>query len=127
MTWLGIEQRKPEHIGYVYIITHIPTQRFYIGQKKFYFKKTRKPLKGNKNKRHYTTDSDWQDYWGSSNKLLKFIEENGKQDFKREILCFCDTKWELSYMELRYQIKYDVLFNPLAFNEILNVRLHKSK
>lgn len=38
---------------------------------------------------------------------------------------FVDTKWELSYWELKYQMDYDVMFRNDTYNGIINVRLGK--
>lgn len=127
MTWIGIEERKPEHIGFVYIILHKETGKYYIGKKQLISNKSRKPLKGNKNKRHYQIESNWEDYWGSSNKFQEYVKQEGKDKFIRIIIGFHNSKFELSYAELYHQIRKQVLFDPLSFNEIINVRLRKMK
>ena len=50
-------------IGFVYLITNITNNRKYIGKKLTQFKRSKKPLKGKTNKRRYTVESDWQDYY----------------------------------------------------------------
>ena len=60
-----------DYIGFVYKITHIPTGKYYIGKKFFWKILKRPPLKGKKNKRHEKQPSDWKEYWGSSEELLK--------------------------------------------------------
>ena len=113
--------------GFVYKITCIDTGQFYIGCKKFNRKITRKPLKGRKNKRREFVESDWRNYWGSSNELQALVQKHGKDAFIREIIDLCDGQWELKYQELKHQLAYDVLFNPLALNGIINVRLNRPK
>lgn len=125
--WIGIEKRKPEHLGFIYCITHKESGKYYCGKKQLISNKTRKPLKGNKNKRHYQTESDWKDYWGSSNKFLEFVEQEGKDKFERRIVKFCNSKFDLSYDELIYQLECDVLNDKKSYNEIINVRLRKRK
>ena len=49
----------------------------------------------------------------------------GENKFKFEILKFCDTKWEISYWELYYQMHEHVLFRDDSYNGIINVRLSK--
>ena len=73
------------YYGFVYRITNLTNGMDYIGRK--YFKTVRKlnPLKGFKRKRKVTKETDWQDYWGSSNRLNEDIEKLGKENFKREI------------------------------------------
>ena len=56
-------------VGFVYLITNTKSNKKYIGKKLAQFKKTRPPLKGRKNKRRSTVESDWRDYWGSSDQL----------------------------------------------------------
>ena len=48
-------------------------------------------------------DSDWADYFGSSIELNKDVESLGKENFRREILYFCHSKAECSYIEAREQ------------------------
>lgn len=38
---------------------------------------------------------------------------------------YCESKWELSYFELKYQIDENVMFRADAYNGIINVRLSK--
>ena len=92
-----------EVVGFVYQITNTANGRMYIGKKLARFKRSRPPLKGRKNKRRYKVDSDWQDYYGSSDELTADIMKIGKDNFKREILFYCRSKSELSYVEAREQ------------------------
>jgi hypothetical protein len=125
--WKNIPENISEYQGYVYIITHKSTGKFYIGKKFYWSKVTLKPLKGKRNKRHSRRESDWKDYWGSSANLLADISAFGRDEFEREIIKSYKNKWDCAYYELKEQLKYDVLFNELAYNEILNVRLRKIK
>ena len=92
-----------DYFGYVYRITNSINGYDYIGRK--YFKTVRKlrPLIGKKNKRHKIKETDWQDYWGSSKRLLEDIEKHGKHNFTREIICLCDTRGQTNYMEAKIQ------------------------
>ena len=58
-------------MGFVYLITNTTNGRMYIGKKLARFKRSRPPLKGRKNKRRYKVDSEWQDYYGSSDDQQK--------------------------------------------------------
>ena len=124
--WIGIPDDITPYYGYIYIITNIKTGRSYVGKKFFRFKRTRKPLKGRKNKRHYLVESDWKSYYSSSNELLKDIKEYGESNFKREVLKLCKTPWECSYYELVEQIEREVLFREDSYNGIIQVRLPKA-
>ena len=125
--WNNIPKDISKYQGFVYIITDKVTGKFYIGKKFFWSKKTRPPLKGRKNKRHYTVESDWKSYYGSSNNLLVDIEKYGKKRFQRDIISYCETKFDCSYRELQFQMEYRVLFRTESYNEIINVRLRKRK
>ena len=123
--WINMPKDITPYYGYTYCITNINTGRSYIGKKFFYFKRTRKPLKGRKNKRHYLIESDWKTYYGSCNELLKDIEKYGKNNFKREVLKLCKDKWECAYYELVEQVEREVLFRDDYYNGIIQVRLNK--
>lgn len=112
-------------LGFVYRIENKETGKFYIGQKKIIKVEKRPPLKGKVRKRKIIKQSDWRTYSGSSNDLKNDIKELGEDKFKFEIIRFCDTKWEISYWELYYQMQNHVLFRPDSYNGIINVRLSK--
>ena len=125
-TYQGNEITKlPEEvIGFVYEITNTTNGRKYIGKKLARFKRSRPPLKGRKNKRRYKVDSDWQDYYGSSDELTADILKLGKEKFKREILFYCYSKAELSYIEAREQFARKVLESNDYYNGHIRVRVH---
>lgn len=125
--WIGIEHRKPEHIGFVYVIYCKVNGKKYLGKKMLISNKRRKPLKGRKNGRKYQTESDYKEYYGSCNKLLADVEKYGKEQFTRQIICFCNNKFDLAYTELLYQLNHDVLNRDDFYNEIINVRLRRAK
>ena len=127
MKWTNVPKDISKYQGFVYVITHKATGKFYIGKKFFWSKRTRPPLKGKKNKRHYLVESDWKDYWGSSNKLQSDISHFGKKAFTRKILKCYKTKWDCAYYELIEQLNRDVLFKDDSYNEIINVRLRRRK
>ena len=112
-------------IGFVYIITNLSNDRKYIGKKLTQFKRSKKPLKGRTNKRRYTVESDWQDYYGSSDELSADVQLLGKDKFKREILFWCANKSELSYIEAREQFTHKVLESKQWYNGHIRVRVHQ--
>ena len=114
-------------IGFVYLITNTTNDKKYIGKKLAQFKKTRPPLKGKKRKRRTTVESDWRDYWGSSEHLQADVEQLGTDQFTREILFFCKTKGEMSYLEAKEQFDRRVLETDEYYNGIINVRVGGSK
>ena len=112
-------------IGFVYLITNITNNRKYIGKKLTQFKRSKKPLKGRTNKRRYTVESDWKDYYGSSDELTADVELLGKDKFKREIMFWCSSKSELSYIEAREQFTHKVLESREWYNGHIRVRVHQ--
>ena len=111
-------------VGFVYQITNTTNGRMYIGKKLARFKRSRKPLKGRVNKRRYLVDSDWKDYYGSSDELNVDILKIGKEKFTREILFYCYSKAELSYVEAREQFSRKVLESNQYYNGHIRVRVH---
>lgn len=124
-----LDDMPKDIIGFVYIITNLTNDKKYIGKKLISFKKVRKPLKGKKNKRRSMVESDWLDYWGSSNDLKYDIEMLGKDKFGREIIYWCTTKAQLSYLEAKEQFDRGVLLNEHDeyYNKIINCRIGFSK
>jgi hypothetical protein len=136
MTWLYnnqlVETLPEDCVGFVYLITNITNQRKYIGKKLAKFSKTtQKTVKlknGNKKKQKIRTkvDSDWRDYYGSSPELTKDVEQIGKENFTREILYYCNSKSECSYIEAREQFSRRVLESKDYYNGHIQVRVHGS-
>jgi len=122
-----VEEIPEGILGFVYLITNLQTNQKYIGKKLAQFKKTRPPLKGKKRKRRTTVESDWRDYWGSSEHLQADVEQLGTDQFTREILFFCKTKGEMSYLEAKEQFDRRVLETDEYYNGIINVRVGGSK
>ena len=112
-----------EFYGFIYRITNLTNGHDYIGRK--YFKTIRKlkPLMGFKRKRKVTKETDWQEYWGSSKRLLEDIEKLGIENFKREIICLCESRGDTNYMEAKIQFDEEVLLNPENYNGIIAVKI----
>ena len=121
-----IDELPEDVVGFVYQITNTTNDRMYIGKKLAKFKRSRRPLKGRKNKRRYKVDSDWQEYYGSSDALNEDINKIGKDKFTREILFYCRSKVELSYVEAREQFARKVLETDQYYNGHIRVRVHGS-
>ncbi len=119
-----INELPDDVVGFVYQITNTTNDRMYIGKKLAKFKRSRRPLKGRKNKRRYKVDSDWQEYYGSSDELTLDIKKLGKEYFKREILFYCYSKAELNYVEAREQFARKVLESDNYYNGHIRVRVH---
>lgn len=109
--------------AFVYLITNNITGQKYIGMKQTVFAKTRQ-VKGKK--KRFSIESDWRDYWSSSEELKRDVVEYGGDNFTREILYFCPNKGTANYLEAREQFDQRVLEHPDKFyNGIINVRVHK--
>ena len=119
-------------IGFVYIITNLISGRKYIGKKLAKFSKTTyktvKLKNGTKKKKKIRSkiDSDWQEYYGSSPNLQADIDTIGKENFSREILFYCTSKAECSYVEAREQFTRKVLESDDYYNGHIQVRVHGS-
>ena len=74
-----VEELPEGTVGFVYLITNLTNNRKYIGKKLAQFKRTKPPLKGRKNKRRSTVESDWREYYGSSDELSADVAELGPQ------------------------------------------------
>lgn len=118
--------------GFVYLITNTVNGRMYIGKKLAKFSKTtyrvHKLKNGTKKKKRVRSkvDSDWRDYYGSSPNLTADIEQQGTDQFTREILYYCQSKSECSYIEAREQFSRRVLESDEYYNGHIQVRVHGS-
>ena len=118
-----VESIPDEYEGFVYLITNLKTQQKYVGKKLAKFKTTKPPLKGKKNKRRGYKESDWREYWGSSDRLNEDVKQLGEKNFTREILYYCKSRAEMSYIEAREQFDRRVLETDEYYNGIINVRV----
>lgn len=112
-----------EYVGFVYEIHDTLNQKYYIGKKLIWTTKKLPPLKGRKNKRHKRTETDWREYYGSSDALNAVRAETGNQHFQRKILYWCENKNQMSYFEAREQFARDVLFKDEYYNGYIGCRI----
>jgi hypothetical protein len=136
MSWLFentlVDSLPEDCVGFVYLITNNITGRKYIGKKLAKFSKTTYKmvkLKNGKKKRKKIKgkiDSDWQTYYGSSPELTKDVVALGAENFSREILYYCRSKSECSYIEAREQFARRVLESTDYYNGHIQVRVHGS-
>ncbi len=136
MTWYfqgnPVETLPEDCVGFVYLITNNVSGRKYIGKKLAKFSKTStktvKLKNGTKKKKKVRSkvDSDWQTYYGSSPELTKDVETMGTENFTREILYYCKSKAECSYVEAREQFSRRVLESTDYYNGHIQVRVHGS-
>jgi hypothetical protein len=127
-----VEELPEDCVGFVYEITNLTSNRKYIGKKLAKFSRTKYKMvtlkNGTKKKKKIKSkvDSDWMDYYGSSDELNKDVESLGKENFLREILFFCKSKAECSYIEAREQFTRKVLESDDYYNGQISVRVHGS-
>lgn len=128
MTWFykgePLEEIPEGSYSFVYLITNLIDGRKYIGKKLFWFTKT-KTVKGKKKK--IKSESDWKDYWSSSDEVNKDVATFGKENFRRDILHLCPNKGTASYFEAKEQMINEVLEYPDKwYNGQIQVRVHRN-
>jgi len=136
MTWHyqgnPINELPDDCVGFVYLITNNANGKMYVGKKLAKFAKTTykvvKLKNGTKKRKKIKSkiDSDWQQYYGSSPNLTEDINQIGTDNFKREILYYCKSKAECSYIEAREQFSRRVLESDDYYNGHIQVRVHGS-
>jgi hypothetical protein len=148
MNWLHenleiTEEVIPEEaVGFIYMITHIPTGKYYIGKKSLEsvrnvkigvrelkkLKEERKavgmggrpPLKKKVRK-----TSDWEKYYSSNEWINEQVKEGKENEFRREIIQFCNSKKSLSYYEVYWMFKYDVLSDENSLNGNISGKFYR--
>ena len=127
-----VEVLPDDCIGFVYLIVNTVTGRKYIGKKLAKFSKTSykvvKQKNGVKKKKKIKSkiESDWQTYYGSNDILNEDVNNLGKDKFTREILFYCTSKAQCSYIEAREQFTHKVLESKDYYNGQISVRVHGS-
>jgi hypothetical protein len=136
MTWYyqgtAVNELPDDCVGFVYLITNNANGKMYVGKKLAKFAKTTyrvvKLKNGTKKRKKIRSkiNSDWQQYYGSSPNLTEDINILGNSNFKREILYYCKSKAECSYIEAREQFSRRVLESDDYYNGHIQVRVHGS-
>lgn len=112
-------------VGFVYCITNMVNGKKYIGKKNAFFSRLKK-AKNKRNKR-IKLESNWKDYWSSSEAVKKDVENYGEHNFRREVIYLCYNKMQLNYMELKEQMDRRVLEDENYYNEFIYVRVRKCR
>jgi hypothetical protein len=136
MTWiyqdLPVQDLPEDCVGFVYLITNNLSGKKYIGKKLAKFARTTyrtvKLKNGTKKKKKIRSkiNSDWLTYYGSNDELNRDVQLHGTENFSREILYYCNSKAECSYIEAREQFTNRVLENTDYYNGHIQVRVHGS-
>jgi len=139
MNWLykdkevSIEDIPEDAVGFVYKIIHTPTGKYYIGKKSLESVRTvkigkrelerikveRKELKlrgSAPKKKKVRKISDWETYYSSNEWINEEVKSGKGDEFSREILQFCNSKKSLSYYEVEWMFRYDVLRDENSLN-----------
>ena len=98
-----------DKFGFVYCITNNTNGRQYIGRK--YFWKFRTP-RGKKRK--VKSESDWKNYYGSSEELKEEIQQLGRCNFSRVMLSLHKTAGKTNFEETRQLFLKGVLTESLS-------------
>jgi hypothetical protein len=139
MNWLykdkevSIEDIPEDAVGFVYKIIHTPTGKYYIGKKSLEsvrnvkigkrelekIKVERKELKlrgSAPKKKKVRKISDWETYYSSNEWINEEVKRGNVYEFSREILQFCNSKKSLSYYEVEWMFRYDILRDENSLN-----------
>ena len=120
-------------VGFVYKIIHNPTGKYYIGKKSLESVRTVKigkrelekikverkelRLRGSAPKKKTVRKiSDWETYYSSNEWINEEVKRGKKDEFIREILQFCNSKKALSYYEVEWMFRCDVLRDENSLN-----------
>ena len=116
------------NVGFVYCITEINTGMQYIGQKVFWNKIAKKPLKGKSKRRIEKRASNWAEYYGSNEILAQRAIEYGPSNYSREIIHLCTSKAEMNYLE-SYEIfnRHALLFPEKYYNLWISCRINSNQ
>ena len=113
----SIEDMPADTFGFVYLVTHTPSGKKYLGKKQLISNRTLPPLKGSKRKRKIQKESDWKTYYGSQTEVKQLVKESKDMlEFVREIIIFTSTKKQLTYFETKLQFVNEVLENDEYLN-----------
>lgn len=128
----SISEMPEGTIGFVYKIYNLDTGKYYIGRKtcsslrKRKLTKKEKLLPENKRKsviQEIKETSGWKTYCGSNEILKKEFKEGNK--IIKEILHFCSTKAQITYMETKEILCSGALVDELSYNGWIKATIYK--
>jgi hypothetical protein len=131
-----------EAVGFIYMITHTPSGKYYIGKKSLESVRNVKigvrelaKIKGERKaagmggraplKKKVRKSSDWEKYYSSNEWINEQVKEGKADEFKREIIQFCNSKKSLSYYEVYWMFKYDVLSDENCLNGNISGKFYR--
>jgi hypothetical protein len=109
--------------GFVYITTHTPTNKKYLGKKSLFHTLNKKlgkkelaqqPITRGRNKstKQIIKESDWKSYYGSAEYIKSLIKSDKQNELTREIIDVAFDKKHLTYLETKYLFMCGVLEKP---------------
>jgi hypothetical protein len=129
-----LEDFPEDIIGFVYKVTNICDGRIYVGKKVLYNNLTKTLTKKEiaawsspgrvPRKKKIKKESDWESYWGSNKQIKEDLKNMGEKCFTREILTLCKTKKQLTYYEVYWQMKLEVLAID-SYNDNIQGRFYR--
>jgi hypothetical protein len=113
--------------GFVYEVSHFPSNKRYVGRKQLISVTTKslgkKELaeltdKRASKKKKVQKESDWKTYYGSHSEIKQLIKDGKKDEFERTIIEFAFSPKHLTYLETKYLFSLGVLENgDVYFND----------
>jgi hypothetical protein len=113
--------------GFVYEVSHFPSNKRYVGRKQLISVTTKalgkKELaeltdKRASKKKKVQKESDWKTYYGSHSTIKELIKEGKQEEFERTIIEFAFSPKHLTYLETKYLFSLGVLENgDVYFND----------
>jgi hypothetical protein len=113
--------------GFVYEVSHLPSNKRYVGRKQLISVTTKalgkKELaeltdKRASKKKKVQKESDWKTYYGSHSTIKELIKEGKQDEFERTIIEFAFSPKHLTYLETKYLFSLGVLENgDVYFND----------
>jgi len=115
--------------GFIYEVIYKPTDVRYIGKKVLFFERNKRlgkkalealreerskqGLRGRiPTKQKVISESDWANYYGSQKEILTLSKkDNAGENWEKRILKFVPNKKLLTYYEIKYLLKNEVLEN----------------
>lgn len=147
----GIENIPDNAFGFIYKITNITKNKFYIGSK-FLFYNRNKPISKKKydelkkngaevtkskskktdksgkiiwiyKQKNVKSETDWEKYTGSNDVLNKDIKNGDK--YIKEIICYTYNKKDHTFLEIEQIIKYNCLHDCSSYNSNILGKIFK--
>jgi hypothetical protein len=131
-----INDLEPDTFGFIYITTHTPSGKKYLGKKSLFHTNNVKlgkkelaslPITRGRTKltKQVIKESDWKSYYGSEEFIKQKIKEKKQEEFTREIIHLVNNKKLLTYFECKYQFSLRVLESEEWMNSSILGKFYK--